>query len=62
MKRVVITGTGAVSPLGIGSAATWDGLVNGAPVPDGTYTVKVTKVRPFLDDWLSEGLGDDVGD
>ena len=29
MKRVVITGTGAISPVGIGSAATWDGLVSG---------------------------------
>jgi 3-oxoacyl-[acyl-carrier-protein] synthase II len=29
VKRVVITGIGAISPLGIGANATWDGLVNG---------------------------------
>jgi 3-oxoacyl-[acyl-carrier-protein] synthase II len=29
VKRVVITGVGAISPLGIGSAATWDGLTAG---------------------------------
>ncbi len=29
MKRVVITGVGAISPLGIGTAATWEGLTAG---------------------------------
>jgi 3-oxoacyl-[acyl-carrier-protein] synthase II len=29
VKRVVITGVGAVSPLGIGAEATWQGLVEG---------------------------------
>ena len=29
MRRVVVTGVGAVSPIGIGNAANWDALVNG---------------------------------
>ena len=29
MRRVVVTGVGAVSPLGIGNSANWDALVNG---------------------------------
>lgn len=29
MKRVVVTGVGAVSPLGVGAAATWEGLTSG---------------------------------
>lgn len=29
MKRIVITGVGAISPLGIGTAATWEGLTSG---------------------------------
>lgn len=29
MTRVVVTGVGAITPLGIGAAAYWDGLVNG---------------------------------
>ena len=29
MKRIVVTGIGAVSPLGVGAKATWDGLVAG---------------------------------
>ncbi|MDF3042514.1 MAG: fabF, partial [Thermomicrobiales bacterium] len=29
MKRVVVTGLGAVSPLGIGVPALWEGLVAG---------------------------------
>ncbi len=29
MKRVVVTGVGAVSPLGVGAAATWEGLTAG---------------------------------
>lgn len=29
MKRVVVTGVGAITPLGIGAEAYWDGLVNG---------------------------------
>jgi 3-oxoacyl-[acyl-carrier-protein] synthase II len=29
LKRVVVTGVGAVTPLGIGAAALWDGLVHG---------------------------------
>ncbi len=30
MRRVVVTGTGVISPLGIGTAATWDGLIAGS--------------------------------
>jgi 3-oxoacyl-[acyl-carrier-protein] synthase II len=29
VKRIVVTGVGAVSPLGVGAQATWDGLVAG---------------------------------
>ena len=29
VKRIVVTGMGAVSPLGVGAKATWDGLVAG---------------------------------
>ena len=29
MRRVVVTGVGAVSPLGTGNATNWDGLING---------------------------------
>ena len=29
MKRVVVTGVGAITPLGIGAEAYWDGLING---------------------------------
>ncbi len=29
MKRVVVTGVGAITPLGLGAEAYWDGLVNG---------------------------------
>jgi 3-oxoacyl-[acyl-carrier-protein] synthase II len=29
VKRVVVTGVGAITPLGIGAEAYWDGLVNG---------------------------------
>ena len=29
MKRVVVTGVGAITPLGIGAEAYWDGLVSG---------------------------------
>ena len=29
MKRVVVTGVGAITPLGIGAAAYWDNLVAG---------------------------------
>jgi len=29
MRRVVVTGIGAVSPIGIGNAANWDALING---------------------------------
>jgi 3-oxoacyl-[acyl-carrier-protein] synthase II len=43
VKRVVITGTGAVSPLGIGSAETWDGLVNGR---SGIRTIQSWDVSP----------------
>lgn len=28
-KRIFVTGMGVMSPLGVGSAATWDGMVNG---------------------------------
>src|SRR3954453_8254650 len=31
MRRVVITGVGVVSPLGIGAKAHWEGLISGKP-------------------------------
>ena len=64
MKKVVVTGMGIVSPLGIGKAANWDGVTSGkngiAPIalfePDEALITKFAGEIPGFDAtvWLSK--------
>lgn len=45
LKRVVVTGIGALTPLGNGIPAYWDGLVNGVPGADFIKQFDVTKFK-----------------
>ncbi len=56
MKRVVVTGLGAVSPLGIGVPALWDGLISGRSgvrhiqhFETGNLSVKIAAEVPDFD-------------
>jgi len=56
-KRVVVTGVGAVTPLGLGASAMWDGLIHGrsgvGPITRfdaGTYRTRIAaEVKDFPD-------------
>src|SRR5580658_2587044 len=45
LKRVVVTGLGAVTPLGNGIPAYWDGLINGVSGADFIRQFDVTKFK-----------------
>ena len=42
IRRVVVTGMGAVTPLGLNLADSWDGTYKGAPCPQGAYVYLIT--------------------
>ncbi len=55
LRRVAVTGVGAVSPLGVGAEATWKGLVSGrsgvGPVTRFDITDYGTKIAAEVDDF-----------
>lgn len=55
MRRVVVTGLGAVSPLGIGVERTWDGIINGrsgvGPITGFDVSAYSVRIAACVDDW-----------
>ena len=49
-KRVVVTGVGIVSPLGLDVALTWQGLIAGRPAVGDitTYYIKFQHIFPQI--------------
>ena len=54
MTRIVVTGVGMVTPLGLDTQTTWDGLLAGQ---SGADTVSLFDVEPFPHNHRLRGQG-----
>jgi len=55
MRRVVVTGLGVVSPVGVGVSATWESIIAGrsgiGPITAFDVSAYPTRFAGYVDDW-----------